>query len=379
MKSLPILLLLVMMAGCGRNESSTVEAAAGQTAAVRVTVAPAIAEHWPEFYEATGTVRARATTSLSSKVMGYVQQVSANVGDRVAEGQLVITLDSRDLDAAVRRTEAAGVEAQSAAPEVEHAIAAAKAQLDLAQATLKRIEELAGKKSVSNQELDEASARAKAAQASYEMAVSRRAQVQSRIAQVETEQRAARITRDYAVIRAPFDGVVTARSAEPGTLAAPGVPLLTIEKAGAYRLEALVEESKLSMLRTGSRARLEIEGCAVDAPIAEIVPSIDAASRNATVKFDLPCGTVRSGMFGRATFTLGERAVLSLPAPTIVERGQLISVFVEESGMAHARLVTIGRKAGGRAEILSGINPGERAVVSPPASLIDGARIEVRP
>ena len=113
------------------------------------------------------------------------------------------------------------------------------------------MEDLADKKSISSQEFDEASARLKAAQAAYEMAVSRRAQVQSRIEQAVAGQRSARIMRDYTQIAAPFAGVVTARSVEPGTLASPGVPLLTIEREGSYRLEASVEESRLGTVHAG--------------------------------------------------------------------------------------------------------------------------------
>src|SRR5207302_6175864 len=106
--------------------------------------------------------------------------------------------------------------------------------------TFKRMEELASKKSISNQEFDEASARLKAAQAAHEMAHSKRVQLDSKLAQVEQEIRAAAIVRDYARIAAPFAGVVTAKSVEPGNLALPGAPLLTIEHEGGYRLEVSV-------------------------------------------------------------------------------------------------------------------------------------------
>src|ERR1043166_8785010 len=148
--------------------------------------------------------------------MAYVQEVSARVGDRVREGQPLVTLDARDLESNVRRAEAARAEVRSATPEADNGIAAAKANLDLAQSTFERIEQLASKKSVSNQEFDEASARLKAAQASYHMARAKRSQLDSKLAQVEQEVHSAAIVRDYARITAPFAGIVTARSAEPG-------------------------------------------------------------------------------------------------------------------------------------------------------------------
>src|ERR1035438_6488198 len=220
---LPIPALL--LTSCGSEP--TRRAAQPQASPVAVQVAAVTTQDWPTSYEATGTVRARTTATISSKVMGYVQQVSAQVGDRVRQGQVLITLDARDLDVNLRRAEAGGAEVQSAIPELENATAAAKANLDLAQTTFKRMEELAGKKSISNQELDEASARLKAAQANYDMVRSRRSQINSKMAVVEQEVRAAGIMRDYARLAAPFNGVVITRTVEPGNLATPGAPLLT--------------------------------------------------------------------------------------------------------------------------------------------------------
>ena len=123
--------------------------------------------------------------------MAYVRQVAVQVGDRVREGQLLVTLDSQDLDTNVRRAEAADAEVMSAIPEADNGMAGAKANLDLAQSTFKRMEELSAKKSISNQEFDESSARLKSAQAAYEMARVKRAQLDSKRAQVQQEIRAA--------------------------------------------------------------------------------------------------------------------------------------------------------------------------------------------
>ncbi len=377
MRPIPIVILAAILGGCGRNEARRVEAA--PPAPVSVGVSAASPQEWPAVYEATGTVRARATAVVSSKVMGYVQQVNARVGDRVSEGQALITLDARELEANLRRAEAGQAEAQSAVPEVEQGIAAAKANLDLAQATFRRVEDLYGKKSVSNQEFDEASARLKAAQATHEMAVAKRAQVQARIAQAAEEQRAARITRDHASIAAPFAGLVTERSVEPGNLAVPGAPLMAIEREGAYQLEASVEESKLPSLRTGQSVNVSIDGCQSQARVSEIVPAVDAASRSYIVKIGLPCPAARSGMFGRAEFPQGTRRVIAIPETAVLERGQLQTVFVIENAAAHSRLITAGRKTQGMVEVLSGLNDGEKVVVPVPPGLADGAPVEVRP
>src|ERR1039458_5719730 len=322
---LPIPVLL--LTSCG-NEPAR-RAAQPQAPPVAVQLASVTTQDWPTSYQATGTVRARTTATISSKVMGYVQQVSVQVGDRVRQGQALITLDARDLDVNLRRAEAGGAEVESAFPELENATAAAKANLDLAQTTFKRMEELAGKKSISNQELDEASARLKAAQANYDMVRSRRSQINSKMAVVEQDVRAAGIMRDYARLAAPFSGVVITRTVEPGNLATPGAPLLTIEQDGLYRLEASVDESKLASVRVGQAVEVAIDAeRKLNARVSEIVPSVvssvDAASRSYIAKLDLP-GTpgLRTGMLGRAIFPLGVRKVVPVPLAAVVERGQL--------------------------------------------------------
>lgn len=379
MRPLIFLIPIVALSSCGREESRRVDAA--PAAPVTVRVATAALEDWPAIYEATGTVRARTAAAISSRVMAYVREVHAQVGDHVRQGQALVTLDARDLEAGLRRAEAGRAEAQSATPEVESAIAAAKANLDLAQATFRRMEDLAAKKSVSNQEFDEASARLKATQAGYEMAVAKRAQIQSKIAQADEEQRAARITRDYANVTAPFAGVVTARMVEPGNLAVPGAPLFTVEAEGVYRLEAQVQES--TAVKVGQSVKVSLEGCGGEARVSEIVPAVDAASRSYTVKIDLggsvTCSTLRSGMFGRAEFPLGMRRVIAIPAAAVMERGQLQSVFVVDNGVAHTRIITAGRRKGDAVEAISGLNDGEKVVAPAAPSLADGARVEVRP
>ena len=152
--------LLAILSGCGDGETHT--RAASNTPAISVQSVSVRSQDWPNSYEATGTIRARTAAVLSTKVMAYVRQVSVQLGDRVREGQELVTLDAQDLDANVRRAEAAETEVRSAIPEADNGVAGAKANLDLAQSTFKRMEELASKKSISDQEFDEASARLKA-------------------------------------------------------------------------------------------------------------------------------------------------------------------------------------------------------------------------
>lgn len=370
---------------CGCGESARKAKQETPAAPARVRIVAAGEQQWPSVYEASGTVRARATSDIAAKLMSYVREVKVQTGDHVQAGQLLISLETRDLDANTRRAEATLEEVLCSAPEADSAIAGAKSNLDLAQSTLNRIQDLFNKRSVSNQEFDEAAARVRAAQSGWEMAKSRRAQLDAQAARVRQDVKATEVTRTYAEITAPFSGVITAKSVEPGTLAVPGTPLLTIQRDGPFRLEASVEESRLPAIRVGQSASVALDGLdrTINARVSEIVPGVDAASRSATVKLDLAVvDSLRAGMFGRAIFQQGSRPTLVIPAAAIVRRGQLQSVFVAENGTAHTRMITAGQRNTGQEnkdqiEVLSGITAGDNIIVPVPRDLSDGARVEV--
>lgn len=369
----------VSLAGCGEKP---VEKKNETAAAVQVAVARAARETLAEEYEATGTVRARTTSVLSARVMGYLRELRPQAGELVKAGQVVAVVEAKEIDTGLRQAEAARGEARSALPEVDGAIRAAQAQLALASATYKRMQSLYEQKSITSQELDEVTARRSLAEANLDMARAKRKQLEEKIRQADEAVAQAAVMQGYTEVRAPFAGMVVERKAEPGMLAAPGMPLLVLEQAGSYRLEVAVEEGRLGAIRVGTPARVELEALdhTVDARVEELVPTLDAGSRSFTVKLGLSAtGTLRSGMFGRARFALGNRQALLVPAGAVAELGQVRRVFVVEGGVARARLVSSGARAGDKVEILSGLADGESVVAPVPAALSDGSKVEVRP
>jgi RND family efflux transporter MFP subunit len=372
--------VLPFLSGCGSEPA--LKAVSTPAPRIRVETIAAAETDWPSAYEATGTVHARTTATISSRLMGYAREVRAQIGDRVREGQLLVVLDARDLETSVARAEAGREEVRNAILEAESAVTLSRSQLDLAQVTFNRMQDLLNKRSITNQEYDEASARLKAAQAALDMARAKRTQLDAKIAQIEQEVRAARIQSGYSEIVAPFSATIITKSVDPGTLAVPGAPLFTIERIGAFRLEVSVEESRLSLARVGKTVSVTIDGIdrTFQARVAEVVPSVDAAARTGTVKIDLPSlPELRSGVFGRALFDTAGRKVLTVPSAGVMERGQLQSVYIAEDNIAHTRLVTIGTRVQDKVEVLSGLNQGDRVIVPIPTGLADGAPIEVRP
>lgn len=378
--------LSLSLAACSEHTTEAKQTAPAH--AIPVQTVEAREQPWPSLYEATGTVRATTSAVIAAKLMGYVREVKVQAGDHVKVGQTLVTLDARDLDVSTERAEAALAEIRSSIPEADSAIEGAKANLDLAQTTFRRMQDLFNKRSISDQEFDEASAKLKSAQAAFDVAKARRAQLDAQAARVQQEVRATQVTRSYAEITAPFAGVVTAKSVDPGTLALPGAPLLTIEREGAFRLEASVEESHAPEIRVGQPVSVTIDGIdhELSARVSEIVPAVDSASRSYVVKIDLPSASpaLRSGTFGKAVFASGTRSTLTIPAAAVKEQGQLQSVFIAENGFARNRLITSGQRAavpGSKDQIavLSGLTAGEKVIFPVPLSLSDGAPIEVTP
>jgi multidrug efflux pump subunit AcrA (membrane-fusion protein) len=112
----------------------------------------------------------------------------------------------------------------------------------------------------------------------------------------------------------------------------------------------------------------------------QIVPAADPASRSFVVKIELPANrNLRSGLFGRACFQLGEYEAIALPRTAVVERGQLQGLLVVgDDHIATLRYVTLGQTSGDKVEILSGVNPGEYVIAAPGGRELAGKRIEVR-
>jgi RND family efflux transporter MFP subunit len=246
--------------------------------------------------------------------------------------------------------------------------------------THKRFQDLLANASVSQQELDESQARLRGAEATLGVDMSKRRQIEERRRQVEAEIAAARVALDYATLTAPFAALVTERKADPGSLTTPGAPLLTLEREGNSRLEASIDESRLGVVRVGKNVAVNIDGLnrTVSGGVAEVVPSVDPATRTFTVKIDLPAlPGMRSGMFGRAAFAAGKRKALLVPESAVLERGQIRSVFVVEGDTARLRFVTLGEERDGQREVLSGLKAGERIILAPAPLLADGGRVAI--
>ncbi|MGA3081991.1 MAG: efflux RND transporter periplasmic adaptor subunit [Terracidiphilus sp.] len=355
-----------MMAGCHGDES--VPPAAVQTMQARVVESQQLEA--PLNVRSTGTVHARETAIVSAQVMGRIQQIMVREGESVRAGQTLVVLD----DAALR---ASTDQAQAAVKVAQSEQAAAQTDAKLAASTLERYKQLQAEKSVSPQEMDEVSRRAEAAAARLEAV---RAQTDAARAQ----ESGARTMLGYTRLLAPFSGIVTAHMADPGTMAAPGVPLLKVDQAGALQLDATVDESAIGAIHKGMKVQCSIDGASTSlmtGTVLEIDPAADPASHSFLVKIDLPSSSeLRAGMYGTVEFANGTRKAILIPRSAVVIRGSLASAYVlDGQGIAQFRTLTLGATQGNLIEVLSGISSGERLVDAPSDRDLAGKRIEVQP
>ena len=355
-----------MLAGC--HGSDYASPAAVQTLKARVVESRQ--QQVPLSIHSTGTVHARETAVVSAQMMGRIQQVLVHEGDSVRAGQTLAVLDDAAQHAALEQAQA-GVKA------AQNAQLAAQTNASLAASTLDRYKQLESQKSVSPQEMDEVSRRAEAAAAGLEAA---RAQTDAARAQ----ESGAHTMLGYSRIVAPFSGVVTARMADPGTMAAPGVPLLQVDQAGSLQLQATVDESVIGSIHKGMKVQVTIGGGSssqVAGTVAEIVPAADPSSHSFLVKIDLPSSSLlRAGMYGTAEFSNGTRQAVVIPHSAVITRGSLSCIYVlDGQGVAQLRYVTLGGAQGNLVEVLSGISSGEKLVDDPSDRELAGKRIEVQP
>lgn len=373
MKPAVLLLMALGAAGCAADP----EPSSPPSPAMPVQTAPARLERHAAEFESGGTVRASTTAVLSSRVMAVIVDVAVKPGDRVRAGQVLVRLDARQLSAGQARADAGLAATLESATSAEADAEGAASALSLARASHARIARLAERKVATPAEIDAAVAALRGAEARMKAAESRKTEIARNIDAARAGARNAAIDTSFAAILAPFDGVITEKTAEPGTMALPGAPLVTIEDLRRFRLEVSVDAADTASVSIGSRVPVTISGLPpLDGTVEEISPAVDAAAQAYTIKVALPpTPGLRSGLYGRARFRGAEQQVVAVPAAALVRRGQLTLVFVDEAGTARLRYVHVGTPAGDRVPVLSGLAQNERVVLDPPAALADGVRL----
>jgi len=370
-----LIVMADLFSACGSKPGNP---QAAPTTVTGVTVETVRLQNLPDEYSAVGTIRSATSSVLGAQIGGTVREIRVKPGDRVQRGEILAVLDDRSPRAQLASANA-GVEASKAGlTEAENALQAATAQRELAEVTYHRYQELLSKNSVTRQEFDGAEAAYKSAVANEAGMAARKQQMEARGQEAQSQRESAETTFSYSRIMSPIDGRVTAKLVDAGTLVMPGTPVLTVEDTAHYRLEASVPEDLLVKIHAGQQAQVTTEHGQFSGSVVEVVPATDPASRTFLVKIDLPSRCAcQSGDYGTALFPVGQTFMISVPQSALVAHGELQGVYALNSqGLVEYRLVKTGKPWGDRMEILSGLNAGDRIVVTPVEGLRDEVRVE---
>ena len=311
------LLVLLGAFGCTSatpEERATRAGAVEDVPATRVAPAEVIGR-----YRAAGTVRAARRAEVATRLMGRVESVRVRAGDRVRQGQLLLTVERASLTAAQQQAAAA---------------------LDQAAATLRRTERLYADSAAPLVQLE-------AARTAH--------------AQAQAQARAVQADLAYAEVRAPFAGVVATRMVDPGDQAAPGQPLLVVEDRTAREIVVTVPDEVGEQLRAGQTAAVEIGagGRRVTARIEAVVPGADPRSPTVEVRLSGPAG-LAPGLAAVAELPAGGHSTLQVPASAIMRRGQLEGVYLfAPDSTLRLRWIRTGRERDSTIEVLSGLISGD--------------------
>lgn len=347
-------LISIMLVACSPAPQTQPPAA---TKSWNLAVVKVAAAGLPIDYTTVGSVVSDHRIEVTSKMSGYIHELLVREGDRVRRGQIIARLDGADVEGAIRQSQARA--------------GAATAAFTDAQIDFERFQRLYERGSISENEWRKIRLKRDAAKEAQN--------------QAEAAQDTANAQRAYVNIRSPDDGVVVARLKQTGDLAAPGAPILTLEVGSALLFETSVSEAHVTTIAVGSPVRVKIDSLTQElkGKVSRVVPSGDPVTRSYQVKIALPkTAGLLPGMFGRASFAVGDSSSLLIPAHALVERGGLRGVFqVDDASLAHFRWLRTAREWSDRIEVTAGLTAGERIVAAPDPGLREGDRIagEVRP
>jgi len=315
----------------------------------RVVIAQAALSPSERDVSLPGEVKAWASTTLYAKVSGYLKDVRTDKGDRVKKGQVLATLES---------------------PEIDQQVNSAQADLSVKEQNYKRAASLIKAAVVSQQELDTAAAALKVAQAS--------------LAQAKTMQ-------EYTEIRAPFDGVITARYTDPGALlpAATGSttsaqPFVDLQDMSRLRIYVYLSQEDATYAHLGDPATVTIDqrpGEVLHGQVDRLSGNLDARSRTMLCEVDLDNdrGVLFPGQFVRVTLHVKGRPVPSVPAESLIARGAKLYVAVVDQKVAHLREVETGQDDGKTVEIRTGVDGGEWVALNAGSELTEQTTVDPLP
>jgi RND family efflux transporter MFP subunit len=331
--------------------------------------------------EFTGVLVPNRTTNIFAKLAGLATFVGGDVGNRVAAGQVLVQIDTKELNAQLKVAEAqlAGVSDQ--ADQAKIGVETARLNMDLAQRAYDRTKTLFQTKVVTQSQLDDAQTKLDLAKSASDNANQQYQTVSgSGVAMAEAQVTSIKVQISNSTITSPMNGIITNRNINLGELTALNTPLMTIVDTARLKLQGNVWQDDVVHLSVGDPVAVTVDaipGKQYSGRVEQVGPIAAATGQYFPVVVSLANdGKLLAGMTAKAAFTLtGARGILApLSAIDSGEDGQAF-VFEVSGGKVHKKQVTLGMRNGSNVQVLSGLAAGETVAVSNVEALQDGMEV----
>ncbi|HEY1412779.1 MAG TPA: efflux RND transporter periplasmic adaptor subunit, partial [Rhodopila sp.] len=333
-----------------------------------------------------GQTEAFDVANLFPRATGYVAERRVDIGSRVHAGDLLLRIEAPDLDQQLEQAQAQLGQNQAAVLQAQAQVQSAEANTKLANLTKFRETTLAGQGWETRQNADTATANFSVQTAGISNAEAGVAVALANLkAQQATVDRLQALTA-FEQVKAPFDGVITARNVDKGDLLTQdslgGAPMFSIVRDDVLRISVYVPQSSAIGIRDGVEAQVtvpEMPGRVFKGRVARSAVALQASSRSMRTEVDVPNpdGTLRAGLFVNVAFSIPRQApaVVVPDAALVFNAGGLQVATVDADSTVHFQKVTIYRDFGTTAELRDGLAGGESLILSPPAELADGSKV----
>jgi RND family efflux transporter MFP subunit len=321
------------------------------------------------------TTSAFTVANIYARASGYIDKRNVDIGDHVKESDLLVQITAPELDHQI-------AQARATLAQLKAGVVQAEANLELAQVTWGRDKPLVEKSFVTAQQGTVDVQTVKAREAALNVA---QANVTAQEAQVSVLNQ----QKSYQRVVAPFDGIVTQRNVDLGSLvqadAVNSTFMFTVMQTNVIRTQVYVPQDQAFGVAPGVEAVVhvpEIPDRTFPGTVTRIADALQAGTRTLLTEIDIPNpdGVLSSGMYCTVEIHIPRKTPsLIVPAEAIIFNAGGTQVAVAQDGIAHIRPVTVARDFGKQVEASTGVKPGDQVILNPPVDLVEGSKVEVRP
>jgi len=389
--ALPLFLTLVIAGGCSKSRVDASSGEPPESAVPVVGVTPAVLKPIERQLTVSSELVPFQEIDVYAKESGYLTDLRVDYGSRVSQGEVMATLEIPELEQLISQDKAAVQRANDQITHAQHEVSALKAQYNVAHLQYTRLNGVNEKQPhlVAQQEIDDAQGKDAAAEAQLEAGESALLAAQSQLDQAKAKQEQDQVLFNYSKITAPFTGVVTQRYANKGTLMQAGtnsstqaMPLVRLSEEDKFRLVIPVPESYVRFIKIGDAVQVRVPSLNRVFPGEVKRFSVDVAEDTRTMHTEVdvpnPSHVLMPGLYAEATLTLERKNnALVVPLQAVTQTGTEASVFmVDMNNKLEDRKITLGLQTANDAEVLSGLNEGDRVVVSDRSALKAGTEVK---